>query len=317
MHKSTGHESLLSRRDMLKASTAAAAVTMTGTSLFGKSDSNTSGFIDAHVHVWTPDTSTYPLKTGYSKEDMQPPSFTPKELMAHAGPSGVDCIVLIQMSFYGYDNSYMLHVMDAHPGRYSGVAVIDPEDKPVATMKALKKKGVRGFRIVAGKQDPDQWLKSKGMRAMWRCAADEDMAMCPLMNPEYIPSVAAMCRKFPETTVVVDHFARIGISGTVNEADLDALCQLADHEKTYVKTSAFYALGKKSPPYTDLGPMIRRCRDAFGADRLMWASDCPYQVQENHTYAASIDLIREKLDFLSDEDRESMLRGTAEKVFFS
>ena len=25
--------------------------------------------------------------------------------------------------------------------------------------------------------------------------------------------------------------------------------------------------------------MIRRLRDAFGAERLMWATDCPYQVQ--------------------------------------
>ena len=85
----------------------------------------------------------------------------------------------------------------------------------------------------------------------------------------------------------------------------------------YVKTSAFYALGEKKAPYLDLAPMIRRLRDAFGASRLMWASDCPFQVDPGHNYHDSIALIRDRLDFLTAEDKDWMLRGTAEKVFFA
>ncbi len=48
--------------------------------------------------------------------------------------------------------------------------------------------------------------------------------------------------------------------------------------------------------------MIRRVRDAYGAQRLMWASDCPYQVQGEHRYEPSIALVRDRLDFLSDEE---------------
>ena len=99
--------------------------------------------------------------------------------------------------------------------------------------------------------------------------------------------------------------------------DLDNLRRLADFPNTYVKTSAFYALGKKKAPYTDMAPLVRSLRDTFGASRLMWASDCPYQVQEGHTYADSIAVIRDRLSFLSAEDKQWMLRGTAEKVFFS
>ena len=61
------------------------------------------GFIDAHVHVWTPDTAHYPLGPGYTKDDMKPPSFTPQELFKHCKPAGVDRINLIQMSYYGFD----------------------------------------------------------------------------------------------------------------------------------------------------------------------------------------------------------------------
>lgn len=278
---------------------------------------NDRGCIDAHVHVWTPDTKAYPLDDRYDVSAMQPASFTPKQLFAHAEPAGVDRIVLIQMSFYGYDNSYMLDVIAEHPGRFSGVAVIDPEDSPMQTMKSLRPQGVRGFRIVSGKQDASQWLAGEAMKKMWTAAADESMAICPLINPEYLPSVDMMCEQYPKTTVVIDHFARIGIDGKIRQADVDALCRLARHENTYVKTSAFYALGKKAAPYTDLGGMIHKLAHAFGSNRLMWATDCPYQVQGEHTYQDSIELIRSKISSLSQHDRDWILRKTAEKVFFS
>src|SRR5207249_12180418 len=83
-------------------------------------------FIDAHVHVWTPDTLHYPLVPGYRVENMEPRSFTPDELFAYARPSGVTRINLIQMSFYGFDNDYMLDMIRLHPGVFVGTAVIDP-----------------------------------------------------------------------------------------------------------------------------------------------------------------------------------------------
>jgi predicted TIM-barrel fold metal-dependent hydrolase len=276
-----------------------------------------SGYIDAHVHVWTGDTEKYPLAKGFTKDDMKPATFTPEELFAHARPLGVSRIVLIQMSYYGFDNRYMLDTMAAHPGVLSGVAVIDPEDRPAATMRALKKQGVRGFRIVSDGKDAAKWLDGDAMAAMWRTAADEKLAMCHLVNPDALPSVDKMCERFPDTPVVIDHFARIGMKGEIEAKDLANLCRLARHKQVSVKISAFYALGKKKAPYDDLATMTRRLFDVFGAKRLMWATDCPFQVQDDHTYAASLALVKDRLDFLTAEDKDWLLRGTAEHVFFS
>ena len=52
------------------------------------------------------------------------------------------------------------------------------------------------------------------MAAMWKLGADEQLAMCALVNPEALAPLDAMCQKFPETPVVIDHFARIGVDGT-------------------------------------------------------------------------------------------------------
>lgn len=279
-------------------------------------DNVSDGYIDAHIHVWTPDTKKYPLAKGFEKKNMQPPSFTPEELFAHCKPTGVKRIVLIQMSFYRFDNSYMLDMMKKHKGVFSGVAVIDEDDRPAATMKLLAKQGVRGFRIRPQDKAPDKWLRGDGMKAMWQCGAEEGLAMCHLIDAKFLPSVDQMCVKYPATPVVVDHFARIGVDGKIRKAELDDLCRLAKHKNVSLKISAYYALGKKKAPYKDLAPMIRRCLDAYGPERLMWASDCPFQVVDGHEYEPSIDLIKSGMADLSKGDRQWLLRKTAEGVFF-
>lgn len=276
------------------------------------------GAIDAHVHVWTPDVKRYPLAAGFTLADMQPPSFTPAQLLAEARPAGVSRVVLIQMNFYGFDNRYMLDAIRDFPGVFSGVATIDEQATGLReTMRKLKGQGVRGFRIHPGKLPVEGWLFNPAMESFWKLGADEHLAMCALVNPEALEPIDRMCARYPQTPVVIDHFARIGVDGTVREADVERLCRLARHPSTYVKVSAYYALGKKQTPYTDLGPMIQRLLAAFGRERLMWATDCPYQVQGGHTYRDSIELIRSRLDFLTPLDKQWLLEKTAQRVFFA
>jgi predicted TIM-barrel fold metal-dependent hydrolase len=314
----------VTRRELLKHSAAGAALApWVGHAALAQADTepkenDMEGAIDAHVHVWTPDVQRYPLAAPFTPDQMNPASFTPQQLFAHARPCGVKRVVLIQMSYYGFDNRYMLDAIRDFPGVFSGVAVIDEHAAGLRrTMRESKKQGVRGFRIHPGQQSVADWLSSAEMAQMWRIGAEEQLAMCALVNPEAIGPLDKMCQVYPETTLVIDHFARIGMDGTIRNSDVDNLCRLARHKLANVKVSAFYALGRKKPPYTDLGPMIRRLLDAFGPERLMWASDCPFQVDPGHNYRDSIDLVRERLDFLSAGDKRWILEKTARRVFFS
>src|SRR5258708_15820160 len=104
--------------------------------------------IDAHSHIWTPDTGHYPLAPGFRRANMEPASFTVQELLERARPSGVNRVVLIQMSFYGHDNSYMLDAIKMYPGTFSGVAVIDQNTHhPDSFMKELNVQGIRASLI--------------------------------------------------------------------------------------------------------------------------------------------------------------------------
>jgi predicted TIM-barrel fold metal-dependent hydrolase len=276
-------------------------------------------YIDAHVHVWTPDVSHYPLAAGFKKENMKPASFTPQELFKHTKPAGVNRINLIQMSFYGFDNSYMIDMIALSKDVFVGTAVIDPFGKaPDKEMAALAKKGVRAFRIhpKLSKQPAARWLQPAGFAKMFAAGARNNQALSCLIDPTALPELERMCKKYPDTPVIIDHLCRVGADGTIRDKDIDALCAFAKYKRVMVKVGAFYALGKKKAPYTDLGPLIRKVVKAFGAKRCMWESDCPFQVQGKHKYQDSIDLIRKRLDFLSDEDKDWLLRKTAEAFLF-
>jgi predicted TIM-barrel fold metal-dependent hydrolase len=64
-------------------------------------------YIDAHSHIWTPDTRRYPLARGYTVDDMCPKSFTAEELLALCRPAGVGRVNLIQMSYYEFERAFL------------------------------------------------------------------------------------------------------------------------------------------------------------------------------------------------------------------
>ncbi len=273
--------------------------------------------IDAHSHIWTRDIKKYPLAKGASLSDLAPPSFTTEELLATMAAENVDrCVLIAHNVFYGFDNRYMIDAAHAHPGKFRIVGMVDDAlPHPDVQMKRLLTQGVTGFRIVPWRRG-EQWLSNTGMQAMWKCAAATRQAICCLINPENLPEVDQNCARYPDTPVVIDHFARIGIDGTFHEDDLKNLCNLARHKHTSVKISAYYALGQKKPPHLELLPVIKRLYESFGAERLMWASDSPYQLVGDNNYGASIALVRDQIDFVTAEERAWLLGGTADRVYF-
>jgi predicted TIM-barrel fold metal-dependent hydrolase len=277
-------------------------------------------FIDAHVHVWSADTDRYPIAPGFKKSDIKPASFTPEELLRHARPAGVGRIALIQISFYGFDNSCMLDAIAKYPDVFVGTAVIDPlGPDPAKLMDELAKKKIRAFRIRPNltKEPIERWLRHEAYKMMFAAGARNNQAMSCLIDPNGLTEVDRMCTAYPETPVIIDHLARIGADGNIREEDVDRLCALAKHKKVMVKVGAFYALGKKQPPYADLVPLVKKVVTAFGADRCMWESDSPFQIDAPHTYKGSVDFARTGLGFLSADETDWLLTKTAEGFFFA
>ena len=312
----------LTRRNLIKAGAVSLVAPTVGCAGTRPAKQTADGIIDAHAHVWSDNLAKYPLGPWATPAAMKPATFTDDELLKIVKPHGVDRVVLIQHApLHGYDNSYILDCANARPDAFSVVAMINERTPNLKErLRALRDQGARGIRIGPTKHadrtlnvDPPNWLQAPGQQLLWQHAAALNIAVCPLLGPDYLPTLDPMCEQFPDTTVVIDHFGHIDMAKPETVASLTGL---ARHRNVYVKVSAFYKFGDQKAPYEDVEPMVMKMIDAFGPDRLMWASDLPYQLNNGNNYEDAIGLLKHGLSTLSATERQAILRDTASKLFF-
>ncbi len=111
--------------------------------------------VDAHVHVWSPDTAAYPLAPGFTADDLWLPSFTPEDHFRLSRSVGRVRMNLVQMTWYGLDHSYILDLVASDPETYAATGIVPALTdvslpSPDRAMKALAAKGVRAFRVRGG-----------------------------------------------------------------------------------------------------------------------------------------------------------------------
>ncbi len=70
-------------------------------------------------------------------------------------------------------------------------------------------------------------------------------------------------------------------------------------------------------PYFDMLPVFKQVLEKFGSEKLMWGSDCPYQMEGQHSYQAAFEVLAKYADFMSPLDRQNIFQNTAEKVFLN
>ena len=227
--------------------------------------------IDTHAHVFTPN-----LKL--AKVRRYTPSYvaTPEMFLAHLNQHGFDKGFLIQPSFLGTDNSYLLQAIQKFPNRFLGVAVIDPR-MTCAEMKALKMQGIIGIRLnLYGIEPPDletivwktclRHVRELGWHVELHWDADK---LLPLVHTLLAEGVK----------VVLDHFGR---PKSVIDESFKALLQLATStDKLWIKVSGAYRLGQGSLGITLGQQLWPQLLFALGTKRLLWGSDWPHTNFEN------------------------------------
>ena len=271
--------------------------------------------IDCHAHLWPKFPGHIPFHSAVKKEDVKPESFLAEDLIKQGEPFGVSRFVLIQhIFFHGYDPAYLIFAAEQYPGQFAVVGALDPEDRHLDNkMKLDAGSIVSGYRVPS-KGKKEEWLTGPGHDLMWNLAKEYDQSICLLRNRNVtLQSVLDKCKKFPKTKVVIDHFGHVDFN---DKKEVEVLWSLSDLPNVYLKVSKFYGNGKQQPPYLDMLPFIEAVVQRFGTERLMWGSDCPYQLNEPHNYRDAFEIINTEATFLSSTDKENLFVKTAEKVFF-
>ena len=277
-------------------------------------ETNAERIIDAHIHVWTANLSSYPLAAGFTQKDLWRPSFTPEEHFSYSRTVGAVRLNLVQMFWYGRDHSYILDLIQSDPETYAGTGLIDlTEPEPEKTMVRLADKRCFAFRGPTEFDHP-------AYENIFATGTEHKLALSFNMGVDLLPALERLCQRYPQTRVILDHVCHVGIAkADYSEADLVALLRFAKYPQVLVKIGPFQGLGARQAPYLDLLPLLQRVVEAYGAERCMWESDSggPIWMKNPQTdYPAALQLIKEHANFLSSTEREFLLFKTAEACFF-
>ena len=223
------------------------------------------GACDCHTHVFGPAYPFDPART------YTPPDAVTEALLAHQHALGLDRVVIVQPSPYGTDNRCTLDAVRALGSRARAVAVV-AADMPLPALRDLHEAGVRGVRVnlqTAGQNDP------AAAAALLRTAADQ---VAPLgwhvqtyTNLGVIGALHPMLRTLP-VPLVVDHFGRAMAEGGTGQAGFDALLDLVQSGRAFVKLSAAHRIAADP---NDAGP-IAAALIAANPARMLWGSDWPH-----------------------------------------
>jgi len=262
--------------------------------------------IDTHAHVFARGLPMADVRRYTPAYDV-----TVEEYLARLDAHGMSHGVLVQPSFLGSDNSYLLQAIARAPQRLRGIAMVDA-DIDDAQLQALQQGGVVGvrFNLVGGAPLPDfggAWRDTLTRIAAlgWQVEIHREAADLPRV----LEPLLALGLK-----VVVDHFGRVDAALGVDDPGFRYLLSTGPSRQVWVKLSAQYRNGGSEGGARFAGQAWPLLRQHFGPDRLLWGSDWPHTQHESMTSYA--DSWRRFESLVSDEaDRRCITGETAAQLF--
>jgi len=254
-------------------------------------------------------------------------------MIAYLEALGVSSVVL----FPGGHDPHADWLSRELPERFTYVPHVAPEDDVEAVVSAAKShRGIAGLRVLIG------WpLDGSEVKRLEDGVWDPVFAACErhkvpvfLFITGWLPHAVGIAERFPGLPLIIDHLGLrqppLDTADDAPFANLPQLLDLARFANVHVKLCGLPALSKECFPYKDAWPALRAITDAFGADRLMWASDTtrfagrigigrhqnPATLGDypgKHSYAESLLFVREA-EVLSGEEKAQILGATAARV---
>jgi predicted TIM-barrel fold metal-dependent hydrolase len=242
---------------------------------------------------------------------------------------GVDRAVLVPL---GPQDEYVAEARAARPGRFAAVAVAGPEIQgrrpgtgPLEALRVRLAQGFSGLRT-QWLGEPGRSLADSPMLPVLRDLAERGLPLWSYVPPEQLPLLRELPDAVPDLRIVLNHLGfaphdmRVDEHGRPWFGDpfpspvVETVLGLARHPHVYLMFSGQYALSREAPPYADLNGVVHAFADAYGADRMLWASDYPW-TRDVPGYAGLLRLAEHALPGLSAAERAALHGGTALSLF--
>lgn len=282
--------------------------------------------IDAHLHVFEALSDRFPRDVF---EPLTPPerSAPAEALLAEMEEAGVEKAVVVAVSHH---DEYLRHVLTTYPGRFAAVAVALPDSANHVTdlYRRVDALGIQGLRVFSI-GDPAVHPESQPLFPLLAAMAELQVKLWLYTDVDQVVLLDRLLEILPDLVVVMNHLGfcpsiwdEMGVDEhgrphfdvALPPKSLETVARLARHPNVYVHMSGQYAFTRTAYPYADLRPVVERVYRAFGADRMMWASDYPW-IGPEPGYAETLALVDHHLPEITAAERLAIRGGTAAGLF--
>lgn len=276
--------------------------------------------VDAHAHVFPALSTRFPRDV----HELFPAerSADVESFLAVMDAAGVDQAVLVPVSAHDH---YVAECVRLHPSRFAAIGVADGDD-PDSYLRRAERNGIRGLRM-HHLGDPASATDQLRTLALLTALAGAGHVLSFYASLEQLPLLERMLEEVPALSVVLNHLGfpkpddytvdshgRPTIESELPPPSLGAVERLAAYPGVNVSVSGEYAFSRRPHPHTDLNPVVERIFAAYGAERMLWASDYPWIAQEPG-YEPQLALVDSYLPDLGPEERAAILGGNARQLF--
>lgn len=222
---------------------------------------------DAHVHVFD-NYVRYPLSPNRS---FTPPEAPVSSLIGMLDVLGIERGVVVHSSAYGTDTRVSEAAVGAHPDRLRGVAVTDATTSQ-ADLRRLNDAGFCGTRLSTVVKGTSSFDSLEAIAANVR-PFDWHIAVHVGRSAE----LADLKTRLLDlgNTIVIDHVGRVRADEGVQSPGYQALLEMLDTGRCWVKISALHRTSSQDQPWDDMKPLVDGIVRAR-PDRIVWGTDWPH-----------------------------------------
>jgi L-fuconolactonase len=279
--------------------------------------------VDAHVHVFKAVSDRYP-RAVHALHPAEREA-TAEELIASMERASIDRAVLVGLSPH---DEYLAECVAERPDTFAAVAIQDPDDVSLESLARRRDLGIDGLRLFAlGDPAVADVEALPAFRLLTEMAATRTKLW--LYAPrEQLPLLERVLEALPDLTVVLNHLGfcpgefsmdghgRPRFAMTIPPDTLGAVTALSRFDHVHVMFSGEYAFSQEGYPHDDLRPVVSSLLAAFGARRLLRATDWPW-IAEHPGYGETFALADRLLPGLHEDERAAIRGENAERLFWS
>ena len=250
-------------------------------------------------------------------------AFTAETCYKFLREQGVEKAVLLQGSFYGFQNEYVVEAAEKYPDMFLPIGTFDPFGKDATKIyerltKELRVKGLKfevstGCGIMSYHKEFDIYTMFKSVAK--ECYKNDQTLVLDFGSPgmtSFQPqSVAKLADENPDLRIVVCHL----IAAKRDDAEeLKRALEVLNKENVYFDLAAVpYNIFPEEYPYPSALRYIKYAKNIVGTEKLIWGTDLPSVLY----YSSYQELYKYLLetDFLTAEELDEIFYQNALKAY--